>query len=113
MRKMRTPIALIAIMTVFGGGASQALAAQAVHPGARQQPPLRMLVAERDCVKYVVKRNCLKKVTEVEETHRGAGPDPERDLEFTLRENCVKWEEEKQCVQWSGDSNEMLPAPGR
>jgi hypothetical protein len=113
MRNMRTTIATIAIMTVFAGGASQAFAAQTVDPGARQLPPFRMLVAERDCVKYVVKKNCVKEVTEVEETHRGAGPDPERELEFTLREKCVRWEEERQCVQWSGDTNDLLPAPGR
>jgi len=68
---------------------------------------------ERVCVEYIVTRKCAKTITEVEETYRDPGPDPERELEFTLREKCVEWVEEKLCVRWAGDDAAMLPDTGR
>ena len=70
-------------------------------------------LAQGKCIKYVVKKKCVRTKTEIEDLKTAPGPDPEKAVEFTMREKCVKWEDEKFCVQWEGSGPEMLPDQGR
>ena len=67
-----------------------------------------ILVAERQCVRYEVRKKCVQMVTDIT-TKKPTTADPERDVNVTLRERCVKWAEERLCVQWTGDTSAVRP----
>lgn len=70
-------------------------------------------IAGPKCLKYVVKKKCVKMRIHAEDLKTAPGPDPERSVEITLREKCEKWADERLCVKWQGGGPDMLPGPGR
>jgi hypothetical protein len=91
----------LAVALVFAGAAPASARAGVEATGDRM---LQLAQAKSSkCLKWKMVKECVQTKTQSTRKPPKDPRNPERDVEVTIKEICVKWQERATCVSWQGE----------
>jgi hypothetical protein len=93
--------AAIAVILAVASAVPAAAWADDAKAGVR---PLQLAQAKASkCLKWKMVKECVQTKIQTIRKPPKDPRNPERDLEVTVKEVCVKWQERATCVSWQGE----------